>query len=101
MREESWVFYLCHGEDNRSSTNSERDTGEVAVGKKTEFSFRDKPSSYSPVQYITKILPSCSPLSLVFLGVLGGYALKIHGHQVLWFSHCLQLNTGNGVYLLY
>lgn len=57
MREESWVFYLCHGEDNRSSTNSERETGEVAVGKKTEFSFRDKPSSYSPVGMNEVILP--------------------------------------------
>lgn len=54
---ESWVFYLCHGEDNRSSPNSERDTGKVAVQKKTEFSVRDKSSPHSPMGMNELILP--------------------------------------------
>ena len=42
MKEESWLFFLCHGEGDRGGINSERDNGEVGVGKKTMSSVRDK-----------------------------------------------------------
>lgn len=43
MKEESWLFFLCHGEGDRGGINSERDNGgAVGVGKKTVSSVRDK-----------------------------------------------------------
>lgn len=34
LRELAWLFFLCHQEANRGGASSEKDTGEVGVGKK-------------------------------------------------------------------